>query len=149
MKLVQCAYACTWICLCTEWVVRRLWLPMYVNTWKTKVSSRDYWQSKLGTHAQDGCSTCHPHPPPHWPPFTWSKTTSPTPSCVELLYALTVHDVQFISPAHAGRAQTGYLCPCDLCRVDVADGVQEVMRLINNDHVSFERNAHSLPCGSM
>ena len=134
--------------------MRRLWPPMYVNIWKTKVSSRNSWQSKLGTHAQDGCSTCHTHPPspnrPHTGHLSPGLRPHPQPpSCAELLYALTVHDVQFISPGHAGRAQTGYLCPCDLCRVDVADGVQEVMRLINDDHVSFERNAHSLPCGSM
>ena len=33
--------------------------------------------------------------------------------------------------------------------MDVADGVQEVVRLINDNYVPFERNAHSLPCGSM
>ena len=33
--------------------------------------------------------------------------------------------------------------------MDVADGVQEVVSLINDNYVPFERNAHSLPCGSM
>ena len=42
-----------------------------------------------------------------------------------------------------------YLCPCDVHRVNVADGVEEVMRLINDDHVALERNAHSFSSGSM
>lgn len=49
----------------------------------------------------------------------------------------------------AETVQTGYLRPCDLHRVDVADDVQEVVCLINDDYIPFERNAHSLPCGSM
>ena len=103
----------------------------------------------------DDCLDTHTHIHTHThTTHTHTHTHTHTLHCTASLRTRHTHThyilaVLFPSLTLRRNIRIRYLCPCDVHRVNVADGVEEVMRLINDDHVALERNAHSFSSGSM